>query len=202
MKKYLLISIALLFFVFSCKKDDLSYLHQYPGLPDATLTGENTMGCLINGVPWVPKVEGGVIGWPSLEKIQTLYGEPRKNIGSLDRFYLRINFEKRTDQDIKLNEFKIREFIHFRIRPVFQKEKINILKSEYYYIEYFKANYGEPWKQYILDTLAPINMEITKLDTVRNIVSGLFDFRLKRISDFKDTIRITNGRFDANYWPL
>ena len=56
--------------------------------------------------------------------------------------------------------------------------------------------------RFTLDTLAPINMEITILDTVNNIVSGLFDFRLKEIDDSKDTIRISNGRFDANYWPL
>jgi hypothetical protein len=48
--------------------------------------------------------------------------------------------------------------------------------------------------------------EITKLDTIQNIISGLFDLKLVR-KNFKtivlnDTIQITNGRFDGKYWQL
>lgn len=57
MKKYLLSMICLFIVVLGCKKDHVAPtppvdnidLHKYPGLPDATQFGLNTMGCLING---------------------------------------------------------------------------------------------------------------------------------------------------------
>ena len=46
----------------SCKKDSNSD----DGLPPLTFEGKNTIGCKINGVPWVPKgiFSGGVAVYP------------------------------------------------------------------------------------------------------------------------------------------
>lgn len=45
----------------------------------------------------------------------------------------------------------------------------------------------------------PGNFEVTKLDTVNNIISGVFDFTL---SNGTDSISITDGRFDFQLQPL
>ena len=62
-------------------------------------------------------------------------------------------------------------------------------------------NNGKTTSIYELDSIVPLYLEITKLDTVNNIVSGLFDFRVKRISNSLDTIRLSHGRFDILYQP-
>lgn len=198
--------ICMFIVVLGCKKDHVAPtppvdnidLHKYPGLPDATQSGENTMGCLINGETWVPKVDG-VIGWPSPHKMSVWYGELGKSLGIIDQFSLRIYCIKLVGRNEKLANFDIDESFSIEIKPIKSLEKASIQNKEFYYIEYFKRNNFEPWKLYILDTLAPANIEITKLDTLHNIVSGLFNFRLKEIDDSKDTLRITNGRFDAKY---
>ena len=68
--------------------------------------------------------------------------------------------------------------------------------------EYWFDSIGLQNKTYIIDTLKPQYFEITKLDTIQNIISGVFDLKMKRISDSNDTIQITNGRFDGKYWQL
>jgi len=127
------------------------------------------------------------------------YGELGKSLGIIDQFSLRIYCFKLVGRNEKLANFDIDESFSIEIKPIKSLEKASIQNKEFYYIEYFKRNNYEPRKLYILDTMAPANIEITELDTLHNIVSGLFNFRLKEIDDSKDTLRITNGRFDAKY---
>jgi hypothetical protein len=201
MKKYLLISIALVLLLFSCKKEEAINLHKYAGLPDATQSGENTMGCLMNGIPWVANIENPDI-FSGLNRLEANYGENRKNQNDYDRYNLDITCKKRAEKDKTfVNGYRILEQFYIRLKPIKSIGIYRIDKYESNYIEYMKSNENEPWKQYVLDTLAPIVIDITKFDTIQNIVTGLFDFRLKRISDKNDTLRISKGRFDANYWP-
>ncbi len=202
MKKFLLIFIALVLIMLSCNREQFDDgLHTYPGLPNATESGLNTMGCLMNGVPWVANIENPDI-FSGLNQLEANYGENRKGQNDYDRYNLDITCKKRAEKDKKyVNGYRILEQFYFNLKPVKFSGNYSIDKIEQYSIEYMKSNENEPWKRYILDTFAPIHININYLDTIHNIVSGLFDLRLKRISDSKDTIRITNGRFDANYWP-
>ena len=202
MKKYLLISIALVLLLFSCKEEEAINLHKYAGLPDATQSGENTMGCLMNGIPWVANIENPDI-FSGLNRLEANYGENRKNQNDYDRYYLDLKCNKRAEKDKKyINGYRILENFYIRLRPVRNIGVYDLNDFDIEDLQYVKSNEDEQDKQYILDTNASFRLEITKFDTVQNIVSGLFDFRLKRISDKSDTLRITNGRFDANYWPL
>ena len=202
MKKWFLISICAILILFSCNQEPLDDgLHTYPGLPNATESGLNTMGCLINGVPWVANIEDPSFFW-SLKNVEAFYGENRKGQNDYDRYYLDINCHKFEGKDATLtNGYRIREYVDIRLRPIRNFGNFDATKFDLLDIEYTKYNENEPNKLYILDSLAPIHININYLDTIHNIVSGLFDFRLKEIDDSKDTLRITNGRFDANYWP-
>jgi len=199
-KKNITLSISIILLLFSCKKEDLSYLHKYPGLPDATQSGENTMGCLINGVPWVANIENPDF-FSGLRNLQADYGEYSKNQSLLDRYYLTIVCKKRAEKNEKyINGYRVLEQFYFGLRPINSKGLFYAGSGDVRTIEYIKSNENEEKKRYVLDTLSPIKLEITKFDTLHNIISGLFDFKLKRISNFSDTLMITNGRFDANYW--
>lgn len=203
MKKYLFISVSLIILLFSCKKEDLSYLHKYPGLPDATQSGENTMGCLINGVPWIANIENPSF-FSSLRRLQANYGENRESQNDYDKYFLKINCKKIAEKDEKLtNGYRISEDFDIYLRPV---NKIG--QYQKYDFNFFKFNYSiynditGKSKSYIIDSTAIQKIQITKIDTINNIISGLFELKLIRISDNSDSLKITNGRFDANYYTL
>ena len=205
MKKYLLIFISLLLILFSCKKDPVSPpvdnidLHKYPGLPDATQSGLNTMGCLINGKPWVADVDGFVLK-ESQKPVYCTYGELRPKIASYDSLLFSTLFNQSLNWREDKARYEIQNAFIIQLKPI-RKVGTYELKDMYQNkFEYWFDQIDEPIKIYEIDTAKPQYFEITKLDTIQNIISGVFDLKMKRISDSNDTIQITNGRFDGKYW--
>ena len=206
MKKYLLISISI-FVLFSCKKDPVTPtppvdnidLHKYPGLPDATQSGLNTMGCLINGKPWVADVDGFVLK-ESQKPVYCTYGELRPKIASYDSLLFSTLFNQSLNWREDKARYEIQNSFNLQLKPI-KKVGTYELKDMYQNkFEYWFDQIDEPIKIYEIDTAKPQYFEITKLDTIQNIISGVFDLKMKRISDSNDTIQITNGRFDGKYW--
>ena len=206
MKKYLLISISI-FVLFSCKKDPVAPtppvdnidLHKYPGLPDATQSGLNTMGCLINGKPWVADVDGFVLK-ESQKPVYCTYGELRPKIASYDSLLFSTLFNQSLNWREDKARYEIQNSFNLQLKPI-KKVGTYELKDMYQNkFEYWFDQIDEPIKIYEIDTAKPQYFEITKLDTIQNIISGVFDLKMKRISDSNDTIQITNGRFDGKYW--
>ena len=201
MKKNLFVSISLLSLLFSCKKDGID-LHKYPGLPDATQSGENTMGCLINGKPWVAQKEGTTIGWHTFPIVDCFYGEYRKNISNYDSLYFSIYSRMWLGKNVSEGRYNIEESLFINLQPINKAGKYffkDLMKNK---IEYWQDSINRPIKIFELDPTRNSYIEITKLDTFHNIISGLFDLKLIEIEDKNDTVRITNGRFDALYTPL
>lgn len=207
MKKYLLIFISLLLILFSCKKDPVSPpvdnidLHKYPGLPDATQSGLNTMGCLINGKPWVADVDGFVLK-ESQKPVYCNYGELRPKIASYDSLLFATHFNQRLNWREDKARYEIQNAFIIQLKPIRKVGTYELKEMYKNMFEYWFDSIGLQNKTYIIDTLKPQYFEITKLDTIGNIVSGIFDLKLVEIDDKKDTIQITNGRFDGKYWQL
>ena len=67
----------------------------------------------------------------------------------------------------------------------------------------FNRNGGiGPYYDSKYEAYPPIScMNITKVDTVNNFVSGTFEFKLFNTENPKDSIVITDGRFDMKYYP-
>ncbi len=144
--------------------------------------------------------EGSTIGWPTFtNKVDCFYGELRKNIPEVDKYFLEMHFSIRKNYD--QNEYKVRENININLKPVLASKKININKINNKLFEYYFLTENNKYKTYYIDSLANNFIEITKLDTINNIVSGLFDFKVISTVDIKDTLRLSMGRFDANYLP-
>jgi len=58
---------------------------------------------------------------------------------------------------------------------------------------YYRPDYSVP--------LASNTWKVTKVDTVKNFISGTFEFTLIHKTNPNDTLKFTEGRFDLPYYP-
>lgn len=192
MKRVLLTATLLLALMTGCKKDDPV---PYPlnKLPHATQSGENTFGCIINGEPWVAYAPFNPIGG----KLRATYDEEYYGADYNRRLWL-ASYRIITSYD--WNKDSLASSFGFDIRPILgigSYEKNNL---ETYKISHTIVSPG-PTRIYELDSLSPFHIQITKLDTVKKIVSGTFEMDLRRTIDSNEILQIRHGRFDARYEP-
>ena len=185
MKKIFFLSLfALLFLAVKCPKPDnppsnIQTKKQPDVLPPATQTGANTYGCLLNGKVWLP---GGIIGNSSLD-VQYYKG----------LFFISAG-KKMGDT--------VLQAIRWSYKPVYGP-------GTYYFknapsggppgagfADYKNTSCGN-YQAVDKDSLQNW-VTVTKLDSVNRIVSGTFN--LFFTENGCDTLRITNGRFDAIYF--
>jgi hypothetical protein len=192
---YLTLVLALIstICILSCRPDpqiesDPDYCPE--GLPCATKTGKNTFGCYINGAAWVADIGANIFD-PTLHKIQANLDEIgyRTDNGG----YLSLTGTRTNDTTDG--------FMHLYIKPVTEVGEINNANAIKVYGTTIisKTNKGNVLSTlwFELDTLFDYKIEITHLDTVKNIVAGRFSFTGTTPS--KDTIKVTQGRFDVVY---
>jgi hypothetical protein len=185
MKKHTTYSAILiaswLFIGASCKKDKTN-----DGLPPLTFEGKNTIGCIINGIPWIPKgiynpgtgiqypVSGGYYRDPFFPGTHILIqtNSPDGYIQLFWRNYVGNNsiptgkyYFNKTTGDIAFGNGQIHSY------------------------GYYHTN----GRNYFTDSLHTGWVEILKADTV---ISGRFEFDGYNTSDGK-VYRITEGRFDV-----
>ena len=178
------------------------------GLPCATRTGENTLGCYINGKAWMaerpPELFPGFF-----PPVQASYSET--NIGFIPN-RLRISANRTNDTldgDIYLNFQPVAGIgdishvgaVTFDVRGFMKRKKNERIVG----ISIFA-----------LDTLFDYHIEITHLDTDQRIIAGRFSFTgisskqplivgygVVGVNDTLysevDTVRVTDGRFDIKY---
>ncbi|MEI6408647.1 MAG: hypothetical protein WCR52_04655 [Bacteroidota bacterium] len=188
MKHVALFFVVIAVLIFSCRKEDEDF-----GLPPATQTGENTFGCLINGNPWVAKLGPDVYD-ATLRKITSSYDEEGFGVADYFDFYLTANYISLADS--------IYDSFSFSLRPIYGSGLIsspNIKGEDIHYTD-SQPDIATSTYTYLLDTLYPAHVNITKLDKGSNICAGSFDFRLINTNK-KDTLLISNGRFDVKYQP-
>jgi hypothetical protein len=176
----------------ACNKDDDGPDNPY-GLPNATESGANTFGCLINGEPWVAKL--GVFA-PGLHEIVAYYDEENEGVSDLYGFNIGANYLVSSKDSAKAEIFGI------HIMPIYNSGLIDFSdltrKDADFYTELL--NVSGTTKHFELDTLYDNFMDVTKLDTVKNIFSAVFDLRLIRSNSSEvELLTITQGRFDVTY---
>ena len=189
MKNTFLSLISLSFFLLSCHKEENNF-----GLPPATQNGANTFGCLLDGKPWVADVDPGVLD-PLIRETYARYDEVETGGGApLADFYVSAIFISLADS-LKSN-FRI------NIKPVHDVGIVDIFNLN---LKDIQCSFSQPGHAthisvYVIDTLYPVNLNIRKLDTAANICAGTFNFRLIDKTN-KDTLEVTEGRFDIIYQP-
>jgi hypothetical protein len=164
-----------------CRKDD-SPQDCPPDLPCATQTGANTFGCYIDGVPWVAKVEPNVLD-PTSHPFEVSYDET--GYGGFNNNNVKIKARYHSTEKY--------DFFSILFAPL-----INVGDIEFDSLAYTNFLFRYSQKSYYLDRSFPHNLNISKLDTVKRVLSGSFYFT---VINSDDTIKITDGRFDLKYSP-
>ena len=176
--KTLLSAFVLLLVLFSCKKND--------PLPAATQNGANTFGCKVNGKAWIPDGVGG------FARIKAISGG-----------YVGTSISP-TPNSVFISTYRSdRTKIDLHIQGVNKTGVYELNKStNILYAELRPLNYGayfpDPGKAFATNNKYTGTVNITRADTVNRIVSGTFGFTVYD-PDSKQTISITDGRFDVDY---
>jgi len=166
----LLFSLLLALSFFSCDKDGL----EDHGLPKPTQEGKGIFAFLMNGEVWEPCVKPCFLcpPDPKLYAYHANHRSPRidatRHCDGIDQ-YIKIAIDSIDPNNVIVGGFGI-----------------------------LYGNFGLNCDDYILDTSAVNSIVITRYDaTPLGVISGTFDFTLINQCVLKDTIRITNGRFDV-----
>lgn len=158
-------------------------------LPPATQTGANTFGCLLNGQPWTPS-GGGAFSNPNL----LVTYDPSYKGGNLALTAYRLVGTANNKQYIGVGGDGINQIGSYPLAtysinptfpsrtPYFSDDNKNGLCNEYL------NNSG---------TKASGQLNITRLDVLKRVVSGTFQFTISQPTC--DTIEITQGRFDSSF---
>lgn len=175
MKKIQTIPVAvLLFFCFcfaECHKNKTTAPDNPYGLPNATQTGANTFACLINGQKFIAYNDVNHIGAGFVNDTLIIGGQPN-NKNYIENILLKL-FNKPIEKTYTIDN--INTFSSLITDSTCTGIVFNIYQ--------FSATSG--------------SIQITKFDTTRKIVSGVFNCILP-IQNC-DTLKITEGRFDIIY---
>jgi hypothetical protein len=191
MKKEIIFLLMLLAigstWLLSCTKDPPPNTNpppiDYTVLPPITQTGANTFGCLVDGEVWVPRVP--LLALTYRDKEATVWEKDNSGTGLVQTNL--VDVEKGID-----NWY------------VFTFGKTEFMAKTLCGSEIF-ANFRTQGGKYYRSDLIKVQTNcviINKIDSIRNIISGTFNFTLYRDStNLNDKIEITEGRFDLLYYP-
>lgn len=156
----------------SCNNDDDNNSDNLiDQLPPATKTGENTFGCLINGVPFsiTSSSQIGAVYQGGLLQLSATFEE-----GSID------------------------ETVAFNLIDPLSENQAYAFDNNSYRAGYSLLSNGNVCI-YDFDDTIDGSIIFTRIDTENFIISGTFEFTT--VTNTCETINITNGRFDLQYIP-
>ena len=177
-----LVLLALLLFT-ACKKEEIN------ALPDATRTGQNTGGCLIDGKAFVAK------GWPSGGLLGPRAIPPLTGGFAFDSvYYVKLNGQH-NGKDVAVMLFLKQDkpgtyFLNNNTAYWPQSVSRDVLNHATYSIS------NSTGEVYVTDAQHIGRVDLTNADLRTGIGSGTFEFTAASTFDPSKTVTITNGRFD------
>ena len=168
---YIFISLIFLF-TLACEKDDSPPAE----LPEATTTGEDMFACKVDGEIWVADRPFNIYG---SDEIVCWYNEDSGDF----------EIEGRREID------ELTDYINVHAKFMSEGEFVQIVDGDDQTAYRDKISYSVTEQYYHIPD-NPGSIKITRLDTSKNIVSGLFSMEVQG-----DMIKIdiTDGRFDVVY---
>lgn len=167
---YLLIAIVAFS---SCKED--APVPVEPTLPSITQTGEHTFGCYVNGVLWLPKGN-----FQTFDINASYYGN-----------HIQIQANRVGDPLASFNMIFPVEYADSLIIAYNHQDSIG---TTYFHFRKWFQN-GGPYYDYDAININSGELQLSRFDTVNNIISGTFHFTAIDTINL-DTVRVENGRFD------
>ncbi|RPD45603.1 DUF6252 family protein [Paracnuella aquatica] len=177
MKPYLILFLLTLLST-TCKKENA----KAPQLPPATQEGKRVFACKVNGKVWISK--GGI----------------REMNGGIDGDTLSARGTIDTD-DGRIESFGIVLLGSYRDGET--EYELNDTASAYAVYrrnpgaDCFSTD-GRGYGSVVRVKITGGHLTVTRADRVNNIVSGTFRFNVP--TDYCDTIKVTEGRFDIKTW--
>jgi hypothetical protein len=149
-----------------------------PKLPPETQEGKGMMAAEVNGVIWLAEGWGGLLGgenpWADYlsEKGRLRFGGTDYRGDETSRFFGRID-----------NVYEEGVYFVWGMDPIHDGTAIHFSSASHRRCSPHRFN--------------PATVEITRFDTIRNIVSGRFFF--DGICESGDTVEVRKGRFDIEF---
>jgi len=182
MKPRFLILLVLLFLVVRCRKNQNATPKE---LPPVTQEGKNTIGFKLNGEIWLPYLECSFSGNPCGELFTDVY---RTQPSEMLPFSFSLAFSRETKNEY--TSFSISTKPNSGIYTIGNKiDSLTILFHKPIGQLYYNYNYHGKMEK----------AEITKVDVINGIISGVFELTLYQ--SINDSVKITEGRFDLKF-PL
>jgi len=182
MKQKILFLTAVLFTLFSCKKEGVPNLT----LPAISETGQNTLGFKLDNKVWTNYGRRCTFAGCNDNKVSAyLYKEPNGDFDlSIKAGYTILS--KAIDQSFEIYTKNITTTGTFSLDSSLSREMT------------FVANrYSQSYKEFNNKSINKCFLTITKFDTTRKIISGVFNGVLYNTSNLNDSTKIEDGRFDA-----
>ncbi len=178
--RYYLLIVALTsfisLFVASCKKDENA-------LPEATNSGYNTFGMLVDGSPWIPHYPSGLGSYSAAPQLD--YNSQTKELLIVARQ------SSPESNDVYLSAVVDgKGSYHFsgRFAPC---------SKPFCYKTYYTNSDPKKFQLFgLVDTIAS-NLTITTFDVSKQIASGVFTLTLH--DSLGKALTISDGRFDAHF---
>jgi hypothetical protein len=167
----------------ACHKESLPPdVIDYTALPTITQNGANTFGCKMNGDVWIPR--GGSVEWDPSDFDKVFYFSEKDNSG--------VGF-------INCRLVDNRFYVIFG-PTCFHTGRYYITGNSSTNIIFYPSSVSPPYEVHDRDSLSNW-VDISSIDTVRNIVSGTFQGIVYHPEDSNFKKVITEGRFDMPYYP-
>ena len=182
-----LISIITLTLIFSCCSKKDVQITTSTQLPQATQTGANTAGCLVNGQVFLPK--GSSQAGPILS---CFYQQDQ------DGYHMGLNIADKSNSSIKavnisLNPAQLLDNVTYSLSEI-TNGTLNYASNFGEFIIYSNINSDNRFNTNLLNQG---ELKITKLNTQQKIISGTFWF--DAVNTQGEIVKIREGRFDMRY---
>jgi len=157
--------------------------------PEVTTEGKHTLGFKINGKEWVPCVDLYALAATLRPIDASLTESDGSNALSMVGHYFRWS-----DGDSTNNTYG------FWFRPLHLGVVAphELLGCSFNFDQSYKGVFENKWS--LPESRDGFHLEILKIDTAKNIISGVFEAVLAP-KNGTDTLYITDGRFDVTYYP-
>ena len=159
------------------KADDDTPTTPLDELPPATQVGANTFGCLINGEPWYNR--GGSFNRPDLSA--GFYTSNSRNYLSVLGRAITPFLSTRND----------------RVEILFTDPAEGMTLTNTNWASPIRLT-NEDYVFYRIDTSSYVKLSLTYLNLEMQVASGTFEFTAIN-NDIKDTLVVTDGRFDVEF---
>lgn len=183
MTRYFLLIVLFLVSVLtiqSCKKSSQPEPDNPWGLPNATQEGKNIFACRVNGENWISERGIRNMGGGVTDSTFGIHGRTYENTFLKGIFAIGII----SNDIISGKTFKLDDSIKRYGRYTSAMESKCFISN---------GGYGS-FTAYSFDG----ELTLSKVDTVNKILSGTFWFNI--LTDYCDTMKVTDGRFDINYY--